>query len=163
MRAPDDFRIGQAKRVLVPVAGKGDAAELRARLLGTISRETPRELVFLSILPGDANDDELAETVKSVSHLADMNIPGKPVIEVVRGDDPAERILAEAARCDLVILGLRRSRQGRHMLGSINRRVAFEASCAVMLLAQRGQVMSDLARPIQNVLPWPGRREETSS
>ena len=154
MRAPEDWRIGNAKRVLVPVAGRGDAAELRARLLGTLCRELPRELVFLTVLPDDAGDEQLAEMVRSVSHLADMNIPTKPVVEVVRSSDPADAILAEAARADLVILGLRQSRQGRRLLGTINRRVAFEAPCAVMLLARRMQGMSELYRPIQNVIPW---------
>ena len=39
MRAPDDWRIDTAKRVLVPVAGKGEEAELRARILATLSRD----------------------------------------------------------------------------------------------------------------------------
>ena len=162
MRAPEDWRIGNSRRVLVPVAGRGDAAELRARLLGTLCRELPRELVFMAVLPTNANDDELAEMVKSVSHMADMNIPTKPTVEVVRSDDPAAAILVEAARCDLVILGLRQSRQGRRMLGTINRRVAFEAPCAVMLLARRMQGVSAQIQNIQNVIPWPSRREEAS-
>jgi APA family basic amino acid/polyamine antiporter len=152
MRAPEEFRIGDAKRVLVPVAGKGDAGELRARLLGTLCRDMPRELVFLAVVPANASDDLLAETVKTVSHLSDMNIPTKPTVEVVRSDDIAAAILAEAARADLVVLGLRQSRQGRRMLGTINRAVAFESPCAVMLLARRPQgAVSDLA----NVIPWP--------
>jgi hypothetical protein len=37
------------------------------------------------------------------------------------------------------------------MLGTINRKVAFESACAVMLLARRPQAMvSDIA----NVIPW---------
>jgi nucleotide-binding universal stress UspA family protein len=151
MRAPEEFRIGEAKRVLVPVAGKGDAGELRARLLGTLCRDMPRELRFLAVVPANADDDLLAETIKSVSHLADMNIPTKPMVEVVRSDDVAAAILAEARRADLVVLGLRQSRQGRRMLGTINRTVAFESACAVMLLARRPQAtVSDLA----NVIPW---------
>jgi basic amino acid/polyamine antiporter, APA family len=164
MRAPEDWRIGTARRVLVPVAGRGDAAELRARLLGTLCRESPRELVFLMVLPNNAGDDELAEAVRSVSHSSEMKLPVKPKVEVVRSDDPAEAILAETSQADLVILGLRTSRQGRRMLGTINRRVAFEASCAVMLLARRPQAtISELYRPIQNVIPWPGRREGDAS
>ena len=152
MRAPEDFQIGAAKRVLVPVAGKGDAGELRARLLGTLCRDMPRELVFLAVVPANADDDLLAETVKAVSHAADMNIPTKPTVEVVRSDDVAAAILREAKRADLVVLGLRQSRQGRRMLGTINREVTFASPCAVMLLARRPQAgVGDLA----NVIPWP--------
>ena len=59
-----------------------------------------------------------------------------------------------------MILGLRQSRGGRRLLGTINRRVAFESPCAVMLLAKRTQGVTELVRPIQNVIPW--RREEAS-
>ena len=162
MRAPADWRIGTAKRILVPVAGRGDVAELRARLLGSLCRESPRELVFLTVLPTTTHDDSILDMVKSVSHLADMNIPGKPTVEVVRSDDPATAILAEAVRCDLVILGLREARSGRRMLGTINRRIAFESPCAVMLLARRPQGVGAQLQTIQNVIPWPGRRDEAS-
>jgi nucleotide-binding universal stress UspA family protein len=155
MRAPEDFRIGAAKRVLVPIAGRGDAGELRARLLGTLCRDLPRDLVFLTVLPANADDDLLAETAKTLSHTSDMNIPGKPMVQVVRSDDVAAAILVEAARADLVILGLRQSRQGRRMLGTINRAVAFESPCAVMLLAKRPQGIAQGIGDLANVIPWP--------
>lgn len=159
MCAPDEWRIGEAKRVLVPIAGKSDESELRARLLATLCRELPRELVFLSVIPEKSTDDELATAVKALKRLADMNIPGTPTLEVVRSGDPGAAILASAARCDLVVLGMRRSRQGKKMLGSINRRVVAEAACAVMVLSRRQQAqISDLARPIRdvaNIVPLP--------
>lgn len=170
MSSSDDWRIGEARRVLVPIllrspslpfdlaaplvnlAGKTDEHELRARLLATLCRELPRELVFVSVLPAKASDDEVATTARTLGRLADMNIPGTPVIEVVRSDDAAAAILASAARCDLVVLGMRRSRQGKKMLGSINRKVIAEAACAVMVLSRRGEAqIRDLARPIENV------------
>ena len=164
MRAPDDWRIGGAKRVLVPIAGKSDEHELRARVLATISRELPRDLVFLSVIPSQATDDELASAVKAVTRLSDMKIPGSPTIEVVRSDDPATAILAAAVRCDLVVLGMRRSRGGRKMLGAVNRKIAAEAACAVMVLSRRQQAqISDLARPIRDVaqiVPFMPRRAD---
>ena len=164
MRSPDEWRIGTAKRVLVPVGGRGEEQEMRARLLGTLCREMPREIVFLTVVPQAADDDTLATTIRALSHMADMNIPGTPRIEVVRSDDPATAILEEAARCDLMILGLRRSRQGRKMLGAINHRIAFEASCAVILLSRRAAAMSELYRPIrgvvQDVIPWTPRKAD---
>lgn len=157
LRAPEDWRIASARRVLVPVAGRGSAAGLRARLLATLCRELPRELVFLSVLPDRASSTQLDEQVRAITRLADMNLPGKPTVEVVRHDDPAAAILSAAARCDLVLLGLREGRQGRKMLGTINRRVAFEAPCAVMLLARRAEGMR-----VGELLPWPGRRDSSA-
>jgi hypothetical protein len=140
MRAPEEWRIGTAKRVLVPVGGRGDADELRARLLGTLCRVAAREIVFLSVLPANASDAAVAEASKNLAHVSDMNIPVKPTVEVVRADDRAAAILHAARRADLVILGLGQAR-GRRTLGAVNQRVAFESPCAVMLLARRPQTM----------------------
>jgi APA family basic amino acid/polyamine antiporter len=164
LRAPEDWRIGNAKRVLVAVAGKGDATELRARLLGTLCREAPRELTFLTVLPTDADDDLVADTVRTVSRMADMNIPTKPVVEVLRSNDPAAAILSEAARFDLVLLGVRQSRQGKKQLGTINRKIAFEAPCAVMVLSRRPITTLGVQLPnMPNVIPWPLRRTDENA
>lgn len=149
MRCPDDWRIGAARRVLVPIAGKSDEHELRARVLGTLSRELPREVVFLTVLPAAAADDEVTATERTLGRLADMNIPGTPVIEVVRSDDVGAAIVAASDRCDLVILGMRRSRQGRKLLGTINRTIIAGASCGVMVLSRQAAAMSELTDAIQ--------------
>lgn len=166
MRAPDDWRIGGARRVLVPIAGKSEEHELRARVLATLSRELPRELVFLSVIPAAATEDEVATAVKALTRLSDTNIPGTPTVEVVRSDDPAAAILAAATRCDLVVLGMRKARNGRKMLGVINRRIAAEAACAVMVLSRRQQAqITDLARPIgavAQIVPFFPRRADES-
>jgi amino acid transporter len=165
MRAPVDWRIGAAKRVLIPVGGRGEEHELRARLLGTLCRELPRELVFLTVVPASADDETVAASVRAVTRLSAMNIPVKPSVAVVRSDDPTAAILAEAARCDLLILGLRRSRQGRKTFGAFNRTLAFDAPCAVILLSRR-PAAADVVRPIREVakvLPWSPRRADSDA
>jgi amino acid transporter/nucleotide-binding universal stress UspA family protein len=152
MRAPDDWKIANAKRVLVPIAGKSEEAELRARILASLSREAPRELVFFSVLPAAASDDELAAAMRTLTRLAAMKLPGTRVIEVVRSDDATAAILAAAARCDLVVLGMRRSRQGKKQLGTINRKIVADAACAVLLLSTQSQIgVAELTRPIRDV------------
>ena len=161
MRAPDDWKISEAKRVLVPIAGKSEEAELRARILASLSREAPRELVFLSVLPTAATDDELASAMRTLTKLAAMKLPGTRVIEVVRSDDPTAAILAEAARCDLVVLGMRRSRQGKKQLGSINRAIVAQAACAVLLLSTQSQI--ELTRPIRDVAQLVSRSDPSDA
>ncbi|MDB4962802.1 MAG: amino acid permease-associated region [Myxococcales bacterium] len=167
MRAPDDWRIGGAKRVLIPIAGKSEEHELRARVLATLCREAPRELVFLSVIAADASDAEVADAARTIGKLSNMKIPGTTTVEIVRSDDPAAAILAEAARCDLVVLGMRKSRNsGRKMLGPINRTIARDATCGVMVLSRRSQAqISDLTRPIRDaaqIVPFmPKRADET--
>jgi amino acid transporter/nucleotide-binding universal stress UspA family protein len=168
MRAPDDWRITTATRVLVPVAGKGEEHELRARLLATLCRERPREIVFLTVVPTTATEDETTAALRTVTRLAAVKLPIRPKVEIVRHDDPAAAIIVEAAKCELLILGVRRSRHGRKMIGSVNRTIASEAPCAVILLSRRDASVSvdQLTRGVRDVaqvLPWTPRRAETGS
>ncbi len=166
MRAPDAWRLSTAIRVLVPVAGKGEEHELRARLLATLCRENAREIIFLAVVPTTADEDEATGALRTATRLAAMKLPVRPKVQLVRHDDPAAAIIAEAATCDLLILGLRRSRQGRKMIGTINRQIVAEIECAVILLSRRDAAVSvdQLTRPIRDaaqVLPWTPRRSET--
>jgi basic amino acid/polyamine antiporter, APA family len=161
MRAPTDWRVGDAKRVLVPVGGGGGEHELRARLLGTLYRELPRDLHFLSVVPSAASDDEIARAVRVANRAADMNIPMTPAVEVVTSDDPAGAILSHAEGYDLLVLGIGQGRKGRKAFSDITLRIARGAPCAVILLASKQAAMSELTRPLRGaveVLPWPSRR-----
>ena len=159
MRAPDDWRIGNAKRVLVPIAGKSEEHELRVRLLATLSREAPRELVFLTVVPANDTDDDVAEASKTLGRLSRRKIPGTAKVEVVRSDDASGAIITETERFDLVVLGMSRMRSGKKVVGTINRRIAADAKCAVMLLSRRQQAqITDLVQPIKdvaNIVPLP--------
>ena len=152
MRAPDEWKISGAKRVLVPIAGKSDEQELRSRILATISREAPREIVFMSVVPTTADDDAANAALRNLARLAEMKIPGTRSVEIVRADDVAAAILAESAKCDLVVLGMRRARTGKKQLGTINRKVVADATCAVMLLSTKAQLgVAELTRPISDL------------
>jgi APA family basic amino acid/polyamine antiporter len=165
MRAPEEWRVGGARRVLVPVGGRGEEHELRARLLATLCRDMPREVRFLTVVPALAGEDEVAERVRSVSRLADMNIPMTPTVEVAKNDDPADAILAAAASSDLLVLGLRHSRStGRKVFGEVTLRIARNAPCATIMLARRQAAMKELTRPLRDavqVIPFAPRRRET--
>jgi basic amino acid/polyamine antiporter, APA family len=171
MRASADWTIKTAKRVLVAIGGRGEEHELRARLLGTLCREMPREIVFVTVIPANADEDTLTAAVRSVTKMSEIRIPVKPSIEVIRSDDAAGAILSAAERADLLLLGIGRGRNGKKTLGAFNRRLATEARCAVMLLARKPPASADMVRPIRDVggaigtvggrmakvLPWSGK------
>lgn len=150
MRGPADWSITKAKRVMVAVGGRGEEHELRARLLGTLCREMDREIIFVTVIPASADDDMLTSTVRAVTKQSEMRIPVKPSVEVIRSDDPAGAILTASERADLLILGAGGGKAGRKTLGAFNRRLAFEAKCAVMLLARKPPAV-DAMRPIRDV------------
>ncbi len=166
MRAPEDWRVGSAKRVLVPVGGRGEEHELRARLLATLCRDMPREIRFLTVMRPDAGEDEVADQLRTITRAADLNIPGLSTrVEVVRSEDPSAAILEEAAASDLLILGLRQSRStGRKVFGKVTLRIARSAPCAVILLSRRPTSIRDLYRPLKGavqLIPLTPRRADT--
>ncbi len=166
MRAPEDWRVASAKRVLVPVGGRGEEHELRARLLATLCRDMPREIRFLTVMRPDAGEEEVANQVRTVTRAADLNIPGVATrVEVVRSDDPSSAILEEAATSDLLILGLRQSRStGRKVFGKVTLRIARSAPCAVILLSRRPTAIKELYRPLRDavqLIPLTPRRADT--
>ncbi len=149
LRASADWSITNAKRVMVAVGGRGEEHELRARLLGTLCREMQREIIFVTVIPAAANEDMVTATVRALTKQSEMRIPIKPSVEVIRSDDAVGALVTASERADLLILGTGRARGGKKtMVGGLNRRIALEAKCAVMLIARRPPASADVARPI---------------
>lgn len=167
VRAPTEWRLSQAEKILVPVGGRGDH-ELRAQLLGALSRAAPREIVFFSSVDPRAGDEELRRRRADIEQLADIRIPGSPTVEVVRAEDPAGAVIARAAEADLVVLGLKDVGWGRKVFGEMSLRIAHESPAATIMLSyRRSRAYRDLYRPLReavNVIPWSlGRRGGASS
>ncbi len=163
MRAPPGWQLSDAKRVLVPVGGRGDH-DLRARLLGAISRAESRAVRFFSVVPEDASESVMRARRSDIRHLADMKIPVRPIVTVVRSADPTAAILAAAREADLVILGVRQVGWGRKVFGPLALRVATESPTATILVShKRSRAYSDIYKPLRdavNVIPWNLKRPE---
>ena len=69
--------------------------------------------------------------------MARDKVPGSARSLVIRGDDVAAAVLAEAANHDLVIRGLPRQGPRSELLGGVARRIALEAPCATILLSRQ--------------------------
>ncbi|MEM9489391.1 MAG: amino acid permease [Myxococcota bacterium] len=159
MRAPAGWRLDQARRVLVPVGGRGHEHGLRARLLGSICRTAERQITFVTVLKSSSSDNKAGEALRNISGLAEMsNVGGRRKVEILRGDDPVAALLEEAANHDLIVLGLKDTRWGRRVFGEIALRIARDAQCAVIMLSgRRSRAYADLYRPLRdavNVIPW---------
>ena len=53
LRGPDGWKLSSVKKVLVPLGGRGQHDQLRARLLGSLYRHGIRQIDFLQVLPQD--------------------------------------------------------------------------------------------------------------
>lgn len=136
MRAPKNWRLEHARRILVPVGGRGEQHALRARVLGSICRDAERDITFIRVVPEDASDKMMAEAEAQVLQQAEDTVPGDYRVELTLSNDPAAAIIEEAADYDVVILGLRRV--GRHAsFGDFALRVVRDAPCATIMLAAK--------------------------
>ena len=134
LRAPAGWQVGEARRILVPVGGKGGQDELRARLLGSLHRTAPREVTFLQVLPDDATDQQVHVAHHRLTALAGDESPGEPRVEVLRAADPAAAIIARGEQSDLVMLGMQYLGH-RRTFGELALRIASSSRCASLMIS----------------------------
>jgi hypothetical protein len=137
LRATPGFNLSKVERVLVPVAGGGVQHELRARLIGSLTRGAKRKFEFLRVVPRGVSRSSLKEARRQVRHLAEEEAHGTATGVVVESDDVTETVLEHANKADLLILGLQRV-GGRKAFGEVTRRIAAEPGCATIMLSRRG-------------------------
>jgi hypothetical protein len=136
LSAPPGWNLDKAHRILVPVGGRGEHSELRARLLGALGRAGPRTVVWLRVLPQSATDDELEDARTRVARFArDMTL-GEPELVVERASDITAKVVEHANRADLLVLGLRRPQGGRRVFGDAVPRIASQARCATIVISR---------------------------
>jgi nucleotide-binding universal stress UspA family protein len=136
LRSGPDWRLEETRRILVPVGGRGEAHNLRARFLGSLSRSASREITFVTVVPPRAKASTLADTLKNVSGLAEVRVPGAPRVHTLRDENVANAIISEAEGHDLVVLGLRSPGWRRQILSNVVLRIAREAPCPTVLLSR---------------------------
>jgi len=163
MRSTADWTLSATRRILVPLGGRGEDHELRARVLASLCRDSSRVATFVRVVPSTTSDAEVAELRRQVGQRAEVKLR-RHRVEVVRSDDAATAILALAADHDLVIMGVHRSLWGRRTVGPLAVRVAREAPCPTIVLSQRpSQLVTDVYRPIKDAVvsvPWIPRKSE---
>ena len=135
MKSPPDWQLHKVERVLVPVGGRGTEHELRARFLSSLCRGDDREVTFLSVVPTSASESQVKDTRQTIARLAEVKLPTRVKVEVVKSDTPVQAILDVSPSYDLIVLGLGRL-PNSNLLENPAMRVAHECSCAAILLSR---------------------------
>lgn len=136
LSAPPGWRLESVHRVLVPVGGRGQHSELRARLLGSLSRMGPLEVVWLRIMSPETSDEALELARRGVVELAEHSTAGTPTVLVERANDFTQAVAAHCQPSDLLVLGLRRPERGRRVFGELAPRIAAQVSCATVVISR---------------------------
>jgi len=150
LRSPPSWNADTAPRILAPVGGRGSAHELRARVLASLCRASPRELTFVSVVAPDASKDEVEEATMQLGKVSEMRIPGTIHKKLLRSDDARAALLAEAQNHDLMLLGLKEVGWGKRVLGDFTLSLANEAPCATLLLSRRPARAYEMLDPLRD-------------
>ena len=150
MRAPNGWHADDAKRILVPVAGRGADHEFRVRLLASLCRAKRRIVTFVTVVSPDALEQEVEETRSRIAKLSEQRMPGELSVKILLSDKPIDAILAEARSNDLIVLGLKSVGWGKKVFGTFALSIAAQASCATLLLSRRRTRAYEILDPIRD-------------
>lgn len=138
LRSSNDWRLTDVQKIIVPIAGRGGHDHLRAQLLGSLLRNTKRELTFLQVLPTTATADQIRFAKRDLRRLADDEVrePCQIIVEV--SDDPLATIVESANASDLLILGVQRHGRRKKLFGEFTRQIAQRTTCPIIVMSRRG-------------------------
>ncbi|HSG07245.1 MAG TPA: amino acid permease [Longimicrobiales bacterium] len=135
LRAPSDWNPDQAVRIVVPSRGGREQSSVRARLLGNLGRSARREVTFLSVLPSGVGAETARRAEVEIRRLANDEAPGSGAVVVARNDDVVEEVVARAAECDLLILGLQRVGRQQRVFGKVMLEIARRTDCPLLMIS----------------------------
>ncbi len=138
LRAKSEWSLREARRVLVPVGGRGGHDVLLARLLSSLTRSNTREITFIRVLPVSASEKDRRRAQRDLRHRADDEVGRLAKVELVIDDDPIDVIADRAKQADLLVLGIQRMGRQRKLFGSFTRKIAAACSCPLIVLSRRG-------------------------
>jgi len=136
LKAPEGWRLSEVKKVLVPAGGKSVNYMLRTRILGSLWRINKPEIAFMRILPEHLKTEDMKHAWHQLVDVAGEEVPDIPRIIVVQNDSVEEAVLEEAARSDLLVMGLQHSGRRRRRFGELTLNIARKAECAVVLISK---------------------------
>ncbi len=138
LRSRRDWQLDQARRILVPMAGRGGHGHLLAQLIGSLLRTADREVTFLRVLPAASGPDEIRRAQRDLRTFVDDAGGGQCQIEVVCSADAVETVGQFADQSDVTILGLQRLGRRRKIFGGFTRQLAQRTSCTMIAVSRRG-------------------------
>ncbi len=136
LRAPQNWRLSDTKKILVPVAGRGRHDHLLARLLASLSRKQRRDITFVRVIPSGTSPEEVKRIKRELDRMAHDNVSGACNRELILDDDPFTAIVDRATESDLMILGIQRIDRKRKLFGSFTRQIAARSTCPIIVMSR---------------------------
>ena len=127
-----------ARKIVVPIGGKGGHDHLRAMLLGSLSRTAEREVTFIRVLPSASADDDIRRARRELKRLAADEVRHHSNVVVVQSDEPLQTIVDHISEADLAILGVQRLSRRHKLFGGFVRQVAQQTDRPLIVVSRSG-------------------------
>jgi amino acid transporter len=128
------WKITEARKVLIPVAGFESHDPLRARVAASLWRASQPEITFIQILPQNTPRETLQKNNLRLSRFASRIIPGKTEVHIIPNDDVASELINQASGHDLVIMGLGKAGKHKKAFGNLSLTLAEKTNTALIFI-----------------------------
>jgi len=131
------WKITQARKVLIPVAGFDSHDPLRARVAASLWRASQPDITFLQIMPSNATTESIQKNNLKLSRFAGRIIPGKTEVRIILNDDIASELIKQASGHDLVIMGLGKAIENQKAFGHLALLLAEKTDTALIFISKK--------------------------
>jgi APA family basic amino acid/polyamine antiporter len=138
LRSRQDWRLADARHILVPIGGLRGHEHLRAQLLGSLGRSAERDVTYLRVLPTAAPIDEVQRAERDLRLVAADEVRHACRVEVVQSDDALQTVIDRAEQADLVVLGVQRLGRRKKLFGRFTRQIAQHSTVPLIAISRRG-------------------------
>ncbi|TWT73943.1 amino acid permease [Allorhodopirellula solitaria] len=138
LRAPKDWELAHAERILVPVGGDGGHDYLLTRLLSSLSRDQKRQVQFLRVVSPYMPEQDRERVARDLQRTADENFNRGGDVEVIEHGDPVGTIVDQAGENGLIVLGVQRIGPREKLFGDFTRQIAQRTQCPIIIISRRG-------------------------
>ncbi len=138
LRAPKDWELAQADRILVPVGGQGGHDYLLTRLLSSLSRKQKRRVKFIRVVPANMSEADCDRVRRGLRRMAEENSNRGGDVEVIASDDVIGTIVDHAGENGLIVLGVQRLGPRQKLFGDFTQRIARQTQSPIIIISRRG-------------------------
>ena len=137
LRAPPDWSPGRAHSILVPSRGGRDQSPVRARLLGSLVRQAPRDVAFLGVVSATVGGGVHRRALRDLERLAWDEVGDQAHAELAVSDDVVAQVARRADDADLLILGFHRRGRRRAVFSRLMLNIARATTCPLLMISHR--------------------------
>ncbi|HSP83893.1 MAG TPA: amino acid permease, partial [Gillisia sp.] len=131
------WKITEARKILIPVAGFESHDPLRARVAASLWRASQPEITFIQILPMNTPRETLQKNNLRLSRFAGRIIPGKTQVRIIPSGDVEAELINQASGHDLVIMGVGKAGKKEKAFGHLAHALAEKTDTALIFISKK--------------------------